>query len=117
MADWIESEFGRLDVLVNSAGIAISDSVGDASLANYHTTFAVNVEGTLLGMQVALEFMQKPGQGLDHQPVLDRVAQGQSDHGVLWREQGGSGAFHPQHRAPECPHRQRHPDQRGAPRV
>ncbi len=63
VADWIASEFGRLDVLVNSAGIAISDSVGDASLANYHTTFAINVEGTLLGMQVALEFMRKQGKG------------------------------------------------------
>ena len=61
--DWIETEFGRLDILVNSAGIAISDSVGDAELANYHKTFAINVEGTLLGMQVALEFMRKQGKG------------------------------------------------------
>lgn len=63
VADWIEAEYGRLDILVNSAGIAISDSVGDADLANYHKTFAVNVEGTLLGMQVALEFMRKQGKG------------------------------------------------------
>jgi NAD(P)-dependent dehydrogenase (short-subunit alcohol dehydrogenase family) len=63
VADWIEEKFGRLDILVNSAGIAISDSVGDASLVNYHKTFAVNVEGTLLGMQVALKFMQKQGKG------------------------------------------------------
>jgi NAD(P)-dependent dehydrogenase (short-subunit alcohol dehydrogenase family) len=63
VSDWIEAEFGRLDILVNSAGIAISDSVGDASLDNYHKTFAVNVEGTLLGMQVALEFMRKLGKG------------------------------------------------------
>lgn len=63
VADWIEAEYGRLDILVNSAGIAISDSVGDADLANYHKTFAVNVEGTLLGMQVALDFMRKQGKG------------------------------------------------------
>jgi NAD(P)-dependent dehydrogenase (short-subunit alcohol dehydrogenase family) len=63
VSEWIEAEFGRLDILVNSAGIAISDSVGDASLANYHKTFAVNVEGTLLGMQVALEFMRRKGRG------------------------------------------------------
>lgn len=63
VAEWIEREFGRLDILVNSAGIAISDSVGDAELTNYHKTFAVNVEGTLLGMQVALEFMRKQGKG------------------------------------------------------
>lgn len=63
VAEWIESAFGRLDVLVNSAGIAISDSVGDTSIANYHKTFAINVEGTLLGMQVALKFMTEQGQG------------------------------------------------------
>jgi NAD(P)-dependent dehydrogenase (short-subunit alcohol dehydrogenase family) len=63
VADWIGTEFGRLDILVNSAGVAISDSVGDAALDNYRTSFAVNVEGTLLGMQVALVFMQKQGKG------------------------------------------------------
>ncbi|MEY2925765.1 MAG: Cyclopentanol dehydrogenase, partial [Pseudomonadota bacterium] len=63
VAAWIESTFGRIDILVNSAGIAISDSVGDASLADYHTTFAVNVEGTLIGMEVALKFMRKQGKG------------------------------------------------------
>jgi len=63
VSGWIEAEFGRLDILVNSAGIAISDSVGDGSLDNYHKTFAVNVEGTLLGMQVALKFMRSQGKG------------------------------------------------------
>jgi NADP-dependent 3-hydroxy acid dehydrogenase YdfG len=63
VSEWIQVEFGRLDILVNSAGIAISDSVGDADLTNYHRTFAVNVEGTLLGMQVALAFMRKQGKG------------------------------------------------------
>ncbi len=63
VSTWIEAEYGRLDILVNSAGIAISDSVGDTDLTNYHKTFAVNVEGTLLGMQVALEFMRKQGKG------------------------------------------------------
>ncbi len=63
VATWIEAEFGQLDILVNSAGVAISDSVGDISLANFRTTFAVNVDGTLLGMQVALGFMRKQGKG------------------------------------------------------
>jgi NAD(P)-dependent dehydrogenase (short-subunit alcohol dehydrogenase family) len=37
--------------------------VGDATLTNFRTTFAVNVEGTLLGMQVALKFMRAQGKG------------------------------------------------------
>jgi NAD(P)-dependent dehydrogenase (short-subunit alcohol dehydrogenase family) len=63
VAGWIEQAYGRLDIMVNSAGVAISDSVGDEDLANYRTTFAVNVDGTLLGMQVALKFMRKADKG------------------------------------------------------
>jgi NAD(P)-dependent dehydrogenase (short-subunit alcohol dehydrogenase family) len=64
VAAWIDAEFGRLDILVNSAGVSLKDSVGDADLDIYHKTFAINVEGTLLGMQVALRFMRKQGKGV-----------------------------------------------------
>ncbi len=63
VARWIEAEFGRLDILVNSAGVSLKDSVGDASLDIYHKTFAINVEGSLLGMRVALDFMRRQGKG------------------------------------------------------
>ena len=59
----IEAEFGRLDILINSAGVSLKDSVGDASLEIYRRTFAINVEGTLLGMQVALGFMRRQRKG------------------------------------------------------
>ena len=63
IGDWIEAEFGRLDILVNSAGVALKDSVGDATLDTYRQTFAINVEGSLLGMAMALRFMRKTGKG------------------------------------------------------
>lgn len=63
VGEWIEAEFGRLDILVNSAGVALQDSVGDSSLDTYRTTFSVNVEGSLLGMGMALPFMQRQGKG------------------------------------------------------
>ena len=63
VSQWIEAEFGRLDILVNSAGVALKDSVGDPELDIYHKTFAINVEGSLLGMRVALEFMRRQGKG------------------------------------------------------
>ena len=63
VAEWIQTEFGRIDILVNSAGIALKDTVGDVDLSNHHKTFAINVEGTLLGMQVALRFMRPQGKG------------------------------------------------------
>ena len=60
---WIGSAFGRLDILVNSAGVALTDRVGDDSLDIHRRTFAVNVEGTLLGMGAALRFMRRQGKG------------------------------------------------------
>ena len=62
--EWIETEFGRLDILVNSAGVALSDRVGDASLDVYRKTFSINIEGTLLGMTTALRFMRRAGAGV-----------------------------------------------------
>lgn len=59
---WVEARWGRLDILVNSAGVVFSDRVGDAADI-YRTTFAVNVEGSLLGMAAALGFMRKAGRG------------------------------------------------------
>lgn len=60
---WIEQTFGRLDILVNSAGVVASDRVGDADTATYQRIFALNVEGSLLGMRTALAFMRKQGRG------------------------------------------------------
>jgi NAD(P)-dependent dehydrogenase (short-subunit alcohol dehydrogenase family) len=62
-AQWIEREWVRLDALVNSAGVALRDSVGDPGLGAYHRTFSVNVEGTLLGMAMALRFMRAARKG------------------------------------------------------
>ena len=42
---------GRPDVLVNNAGIVITGSVADIDPADLHRTLAVNVGGTLLGIQ------------------------------------------------------------------
>jgi NAD(P)-dependent dehydrogenase (short-subunit alcohol dehydrogenase family) len=60
---WIGENWGRLDILVNCAGVSLSDKVGDASLEVHRKTFAINVEGSLLGMSAALHFMRKAGTG------------------------------------------------------
>ena len=60
---WIANDIGRLDILVNSAGIVGSDRVGDATTERYRRTFAVNVEGSLFGMRTALTFMRRSGSG------------------------------------------------------
>jgi NAD(P)-dependent dehydrogenase (short-subunit alcohol dehydrogenase family) len=68
-ADWdtlgnfIQEQWGRLDILANCAGIARFDRVDDAIFDTYPEVFAVNVQGVLLGMATALRFMRAAGTG------------------------------------------------------
>lgn len=59
----IADRFGRLDVLINCAGVATFDRVDEAMFETYRKAFAVNVEGSLYGMAMALGFMRKAGKG------------------------------------------------------
>ncbi len=63
LGDWIETEWGRVDVLVNSAGIARFDRVDETITDTYREVFAVNVDGSLFGMTMALRFMRRAGTG------------------------------------------------------
>ena len=55
--------FGRLDVLVNNAGIHQGGGVVDADLAGVERQFRVNQFGTFLGMRHAFAPMQAAGGG------------------------------------------------------
>jgi NAD(P)-dependent dehydrogenase (short-subunit alcohol dehydrogenase family) len=59
----IASRFGRLDVLVNNAGIGLSGPVVDMSLADWRRQTAVNLDGVFLGVKHALPLMRKGGGG------------------------------------------------------
>ena len=60
--DVIAARFGRVDVLLNSAGIASRGSVADAEEENWDRCFAVNVKGTFLASRAALRHMN-PAEG------------------------------------------------------
>jgi 3(or 17)beta-hydroxysteroid dehydrogenase len=57
------ARFGRLDVLVNCAGIAVFEDIEQTSLADYRRVMAVNAEGTFLGCKAAVAAMKTTGGG------------------------------------------------------
>ena len=59
----VSREHGRLDVLVNAAGIEIEKTVEHTSLEEWNRIFAVNVTGTFLASKHALPLMRRAGGG------------------------------------------------------
>jgi NAD(P)-dependent dehydrogenase (short-subunit alcohol dehydrogenase family) len=54
---------GKLDILVNAAGIEIEKTVEQTSLADWNRIFAVNVTGTFLTSKHALPLLRRSGTG------------------------------------------------------
>jgi 3(or 17)beta-hydroxysteroid dehydrogenase len=59
----VVEKFRRLDILVNSAGIALKGNIETATLEDWRRTQAVNVEGTFLGCREAIRVMKAAGGG------------------------------------------------------
>ena len=54
----VGAEQGRLDVLVNAAGIEIEHTIEETSLADWNRIFAINVTGTFLASKHALPLLR-----------------------------------------------------------
>jgi NAD(P)-dependent dehydrogenase (short-subunit alcohol dehydrogenase family) len=55
----VEADRGRLDILVNAAGIEIECTVEETTLDDWNRIFAINVTGTFLLSKYALPLMRK----------------------------------------------------------
>jgi NAD(P)-dependent dehydrogenase (short-subunit alcohol dehydrogenase family) len=66
-ADWqgvlgeVERAHGRLDGLVNAAGIALLATIEDTDYASWRRVLAVNLDGTFLGCKHALGLLKRSG--------------------------------------------------------
>ena len=67
--EWIEvmrktlDAFGRLDVLVNNAGVILYKKIEDITLAEWRWLMSVNLDGVFLGTKHAIGAMRKSGGG------------------------------------------------------
>ena len=61
--DCVADEFGGIDILVNSAGVALPDRVLDASLEDLHQMIEVNYFGAVHAIRAVLPIMLQRGRG------------------------------------------------------
>ena len=57
LASWLSTEHGRVDALVNNAGVAGRERLPDVSLEQWRRTFDINVTGPMLGIQALVPLM------------------------------------------------------------
>lgn len=57
------TKFGRIDILVNVAGIQITKSVLDTTYADYQKMMDINIGGTFLMIHTVLPHMKQQGKG------------------------------------------------------
>ena len=66
-ADWqalaalVQDKYGRLDALVNNAGISIITRFDETPLSDFHRVNAVNVDSVIIGTQVLLPLLREGG--------------------------------------------------------
>ena len=100
----VVAAFGRLDILVNSAGIGVLGNIETTTLADWRKVNAVNAEGVFLGCREAVRAMKENGR-LDRQSLLGRRNHRRRLVTRLLRQQGRGEAAHQIRRAALRPRR------------
>lgn len=61
VAELVESEYGRLDALINNAGISIVTKFEETPLEQFHKVNAVNVDSVVIGTQALMPMLLAGG--------------------------------------------------------
>ncbi len=61
VADFVQKTYGRLDALVNNAGISIVGKIEETPLAEWHRVNAVNVDSVIIGTAMMLDLLKAGG--------------------------------------------------------
>ncbi len=57
----MESQYGRLDVLINNAAVTVFGSIADVSYEDFKRCYTVDVDSIFLGCKSAMDLMSKTG--------------------------------------------------------
>nr|WP_298380349.1 glucose 1-dehydrogenase [uncultured Halomonas sp.] len=84
----VEEHFGRLDVLVNNAGILRLGSIEEATLDEWRQVMSVNADSVFLGCQTALPLLKRQGGSIVN--LSSVAALGGIDHYVAYSASKGA---------------------------
>jgi NAD(P)-dependent dehydrogenase (short-subunit alcohol dehydrogenase family) len=79
-ADWIAaiehavSRFGKLDVLVNNAGVFIGKGIEEITLGEWQRLVGVNMTGVFLGTRLAAPALREAAKGSEHGSAIVNLA-------------------------------------------
>jgi NAD(P)-dependent dehydrogenase (short-subunit alcohol dehydrogenase family) len=82
--DGIRREHGRLDILVNCAGIAPMGRIEDTPLAEWRQCQATNVEGIFLSLKAAARLLADSGRNRVGGASVINISSGAADRGAAW---------------------------------
>jgi 3(or 17)beta-hydroxysteroid dehydrogenase len=88
----VDATWGRLDGLVNSAGITALGNIEDTSLATWRQIMAVNLDGTFLGCKYSMALLKRRGGAIvNMSSILGQVSH--QDQVAYSASKGGIGAL------------------------